>query len=361
VVSVLHEELMTRPSRVTGKGPSYNSVKGRTVMITGAGGSIGSELCKQVAASSPKAMILIDHSEYNLYEITEWVVRSEIPFPVKTLLADVRDETVMRHVVVRHHPDIVFHAAALKQVPLLERDHNLVEAVRTNVKGTKIITDLACSHGADLVLVSTDKAVNPSSCMGLTKRVAEIYVHGKALQHRNVRISQVRFGNVLGSNGSVVPKFKAQIAAGGPVTVTHPDMTRFLMTIGEAVGLTLASSSLPQNGYALYVLDMGEAVKIVDLARKLIELQGFRPDIDIPIQFTGVRPGEKLFEDLFYSWETLIPTVQDGVQQAVTSYDPEPRLRMIDELLVEAEARQHERVKEVLVGIVPEYTGDWNW
>ena len=210
----------------------------------------------------------------------------------------------MRHLFLKEKPDIVFHAAALKHVPLLE-EHNVVEAVRTNVLGTKITLDLCCAFGADFVMISTDKAVNPSSCMGLTKRVAEIYVHDRAMRFSGIRASLVRFGNVLGSSGSVVPLFQKQIEAGGPVTITHPKMTRFLMTIDEAVRLTLSASCLPQQGFSLYVLDMGRPVRIFDLAVEMIKRAGRRPFTDIDIQFVGVRPGEKLYEELNYDWEVL--------------------------------------------------------
>jgi O-antigen biosynthesis protein WbqV len=204
-------------------------------------------------------------------------------------------------------------------------------------------------------MISTDKAVNPSSCMGLTKRVAEIYVHDRAMRFSGSRASLVRFGNVLGSSGSVVPLFQKQIEAGGPVTITHPKMSRFLMTIDEAVRLTLSASCLPQQGFSLYVLDMGRPVRIFDLAVEMIKRAGRRPFADIDIQFVGVRPGEKLYEELNYEWEVLTPTEVGGVRAAMPLFDPEPKLHLIDQLFAAANARDEKLVKRALIEIVPEY------
>ena len=260
----------------------------------------------------------------------------------------------MRHLFLEERPEVVFHAAALKHVPLLE-EHNVVEAVRTNVLGTKVVLDLCATMGADFVAISTDKAVNPSSQMGLTKRVAEIYIHDRATRYPESRVSLVRFGNVLGSSGSVVPLFTRQIAQGGPVTVTHREMTRYLMSIEDAVRLTLAAASLPQNGHAVYVLDMGEPVRILDLALDMIRRAGLQPYVDIDVAFVGVRPGEKLHEELSYAWEILAETAIQGVRSAVPQFDPRPRLHDIDELLAAAHARDLVRVKQALIQLVPEY------
>ena len=252
---------------------SAEGIWGRRVLVTGAGGSIGSELVKQISKLAPKRLCLVDSCEFNLYQVSYALERER---PVKNwsaCICDIRDEIAMRHLFLRESPEIVFHAAALKHVPLLE-EHNVVEAVLTNVLGTKIVMDLCASTGADFIAISTDKAVNPSSQMGLTKRVAEIYIHDRALRHPDARVSLVRFGNVVGSSGSVVPLFRKQIEAGGPVTVTHPDMTRYLMTIEDAVRLTLAAASLPQAGFALYVLEMGNPVRIFDLAVEMIRTRG---------------------------------------------------------------------------------------
>ena len=350
--------LLTARPILTPSAKAHESIKRRRVMVTGAGGSIGSELVKQIIRSQPASLILVDHSEYNLYEINCTVANQAEPVPSVSYLMDVRAIDEMRYAFFKQKPEIVFHAAALKHVPMRENDFNLAAAVRTNVGGTRIVADLCAATGADMVLISTDKAVNPSSGMGLTKRVAEIYLYAKAGRHPDVRFSQVRFGNVLGSSGSVVPLFRRQIAQGGPVTITHPEMTRYMMTISEAVGLTLCASDLPQKGYGLYVLDMGKPVKIIDLARQLIEMAGLRPHTDIPIDIVGMRPGEKLFEELSYDWEQVRPTSVPGVMLAHPVFDPKPVLGKVDELLMAANARDHEQVKSLLVEIVPEYVGE---
>lgn len=333
-----------------------DSIRGRRVLVTGAGGSIGSELVTQIAATGPARLCLLDACEYNLYQIGHTLNRARPEFPWNARIGDIRDETSMRHLFLRERFDIVFHAAALKHVPLLE-DDNVVEAVRTNVLGTKIAFDLCCAFGSDFVMISTDKAVNPSSRMGLTKRAAEIYVHDRAMRFPNIRASLVRFGNVLGSSGSVVPLFQKQIAAGGPVTITHPKMTRFLMTIDDAVRLTLMASSLPQSGFSLYVLDMGEPVRILDLAVEMIERAGFKPFKDIKIQFVGVRAGEKLHEELSYDWEVLQPTIAPGVRAATPRFHPEQKLQWMDALFAAADSRDEERAKQALTDLVPEYVG----
>ena len=345
---------------------NYDAIAGRSVMVTGAGGSIGAELVWQIAASRPKNLILVDSSEFNLYEVNARLeaaitVSGHVRLPA---IADVRDLDTMRHLFVTEKPDIVFHAAALKHVPLLENDHNLVEAVRTNVMGTKNIADLCASNGVDMVMVSTDKAMYPSSVMGLTKRVAEIYVHAIALRYPNSRIAQVRFGNVMGSSGSVLPKFQKQIAAGGPVTVTHPEMTRYMMTITQAVALVLSAATLHQTSddrFGLYILDMGKPVNIYDLAISLIEQAGFRPYTDIPIEMIGIRPGEKLHEQLTYEWEVLKHTEIGGVSRAVPKVNPERAKGGMEQLIWEAGRRRVEGVKTALTSIVPEYSGVGVW
>jgi O-antigen biosynthesis protein WbqV len=341
--------------RPAGKADSIHSgISGRRVLVTGAGGSIGSELVAQIARFAPAHLTLLDACEFNLYLVSYAISRNHPDLSVSPRICDVRDEMAMRHLFLQEKPEIVFHAAALKHVPLLE-DRNVVEAVRTNVLGTKISLDLCCAFGADFVMISTDKAVNPSSCMGLTKRVAEVYVHDRASRFPGSRASLVRFGNVLGSSGSVVPLFQKQIEAGGPITITHPRMSRFMMTIDEAVRLTLAASSLPQNGFSLYVLDMGRPIRIVDLAIEMIKRAGLRPFVDIEIEFVGVRPGEKLHEELNYDWEVLRPTDIGGVRTAVPVFDSAPKLQLIDNLLAAASAHDETWVKQALVDIVPEY------
>jgi FlaA1/EpsC-like NDP-sugar epimerase len=271
-------------------------IDGRRVLVTGAGGSIASELCRQVARWSPAELVLVGHGENSIFEI---MVELEQTFPQLRLypvIADVRDRTRLEHVFGRFKPEVVFHAAAHKHVPLMEK--NVEEAITNNVLGTRNVVDIARSSGASrLVMISSDKAVRPTSVMGATKRLAEMIVLNAGKTH-NLHYCVVRFGNVLGSRGSVVPIFKRQIAAGGPVTVTHPDMERFFMTIPEAVHLVLQAFAMGEGG-EVYLLNMGEPVRILDLATDLIRLSGLEPDVDIEIVFTGMRPGEKMSEELW--------------------------------------------------------------
>jgi FlaA1/EpsC-like NDP-sugar epimerase len=333
---------------------SAESVSGRRVLVTGAGGSIGSELVRQIALNRPARLCLVDNCEYNMYRIAYWLERNTPPDLWSADIGDVRDLAAMRHAFLVEQPEIVFHAAALKHVPLLE-SHNIVEATLTNVRGTKTVVDLCCATGADLVMISTDKAVNPACNMGLTKRAAEIYVLDRSRRFPESRMSIVRFGNVIGSSGSVVPLFRRQIAAGGPVTVTHPDMTRYLMTIEDAVRLVLASASLPQVDCSVYVLEMGEPVRILDLAIDMINKAGLRPFLDVEIQFVGIRPGEKLREELHYPWEDLRQTSVQGVRAASLPYDTHSCLPTFDELLAAAEARNELQVKRALLKVEREF------
>lgn len=332
---------------------------GKVVLVTGAGGSIGSELVMQVAAASPAKLVLVDHSELALYEINLTLVNSNLPFEVVPMLCDIRDRSSLWWVFDAHNPDVVFHAAALKHVPLLENGHNLVEAVRTNVLGTKHVLDMAVGRGAEFLLVSTDKAVNPTSGMGLTKRCAELLVADKVTRNPGAVITQVRFGNVLGSSGSVVPLFRRQIAQGGPVTITHPEMTRYLMTIKEAVELTLSASRLAQEKAwsNSFVLDMGKPVRILDLAHQLIEHMGLRPGVDIEIEFIGIRPGEKLHEELHYATEEPIQTTVDRVTQLVNMESP-PDRAVIEGLVMAAESRNLGSLRMFMKKLVPSYAGE---
>jgi FlaA1/EpsC-like NDP-sugar epimerase len=285
-------------------------VRDKVVLITGAGGSIGSELCRQVAHRRPKHLVLLGHGEYSIYLILQELRRQFPALSVTPIIADVRDKARMRRVFEEHRPQVIFHAAAHKHVPLMEV--NLGEAITNNVLGTRNVLEVAEQLKAErFVLISSDKAVNPVNIMGATKRIAELMVQDVAARTGRNFVT-VRFGNVLGSRGSVVPLFKSQIAAGGPVTVTHPDMERYFMTIPEAVYLVLQAAALGQ-GSELFVLDMGEPVKIADLARDLITLSGLQPGRDIEIQYTGVRPGEKLSERLFLAGEECEPTRHDKV------------------------------------------------
>lgn len=344
-------------------GRTFTSIFGKKVLVTGAGGSIGSELVAQIACAQPSMLVMCDNSEYNLYEINCTLAESGFNRRVP-LLCDVRDKNSLRKIFETVKPDIVFHAAALKHVPMLENDHNLCEGVLSNVGGTANVGLLCEEIGAEMVLVSTDKAVNPSSVMGLTKRVAEIWAQGVAMVSGTDKFSQVRFGNVMGSSGSVIPMFRRQISQGGPVTVTHPEMTRYMMTIKQAVELVLEASQLQNTkpeGYTLYLLDMGRPIRIIDLAVSLIEQAGLRPGQDVHIEITGVRPGEKIHEELTYPWENPITTPVLGVSSCSPEFNAPAHLSTIMQLLQVAEARDAAAVKAALLKIVPEYTGANVW
>ncbi len=306
-------------------------VAGATILVTGAGGTIGSELARQLAAFDPAKLVLLDHCEFNLYTIERQISETFPDVPVAMSLCDVRDFAEVRRVFARHEPAIVYHAAAIKHVPIAEA--NPCAGAHTNIIGTKNVADAVCEFGARaMVQVSTDKAVNPVGIMGASKRVGELYAQSLDLcgvdDPDAPRFMTTRFGNVLGSSGSVVPLFKSQIVAGGPVTVTHPDIKRFFMTVREAVQLILQSSSRAlQDGTPrgrIMVLDMGEPVKIVDLAKRMIRLHGLEPDVDIDIRFTGLRPGEKLFEELFDSCERQQASSIPGIFEAQSHPIPLP-------------------------------------
>ncbi len=283
----------------------------RTVLVTGAAGSIGSELCRQVIGFKPEKLILVDHSEFGMFQIEqEFASLDTTGIELHCVIADINDQVTMGRVLGQHLPELMFHAAAYKHVPLME--HNAQIAIRNNVLGTKSAVDLADRFGVErFVMISTDKAVRPTSVMGSTKLVAEKYLQAVAVQSKTQFIT-VRFGNVLNSAGSVVPTFRRQILEGGPLTVTHPDMTRFFMTIPEAVQLVLQAGAVGESGQVL-ILDMGEPVKIVDLAKDMISLCGLRYPDDIEIAFTGLRPGEKMYEELFYGNEKHAKKVHDKI------------------------------------------------
>jgi FlaA1/EpsC-like NDP-sugar epimerase len=284
-------------------------------MVTGAGGSIGSELCRQIARVNPRRLVLVDHAEDNLFEILRELeedrhVRSAVP-----VLADCKEEERMREVLTEHHPAVVFHAAAYKHVTMMEL--NPVEAIRNNALATRLVAQIAGEIGVGtFVLVSTDKAVKPATVMGASKALAEWAVEAAAVRYRETRYATVRFGNVLGSSGSVVPIFRRQIAAGGPVTVTDPRMTRYFMTIPEAVQLVIRAGSLTERSGEVYVLEMGDSIKIIDLAETMIRLSGLEPERDIAIEIVGARPGEKFHEDLFNPYERPQPTPVQRILRA---------------------------------------------
>ena len=288
-------------------------ISGRAVFVTGAGGSIGSELCRQIARFGPSRIILFELSEFALYQVEQDLGERFPHLPLVRLVGDVKDLSALRRAMQLHQPDLVFHAAAYKHVPLME-DDNAWMALRNNTLGTYLAAQAAAECGVKrFVLISTDKAVNPTNVMGATKRAAEMVVSHWATKAPGTRYMAVRFGNVLGSSGSVIPKFKEQIAKGGPVTVTHPEITRYFMTIPEAAQLVLQAAALAESGQ-VFVMDMGQSVKIADLARELIRLSG-HTEAEIPIVFSGLRPGEKLYEELLADADTTLPT-------------PHPRLRL---------------------------------
>lgn len=283
---------------------------GKRVLVTGAGGSVGSELCRQIARLGPQTLVLLGKGENSIYEIHQELTAKYPALAIEPVIADVRNATRINNVFNIYKPEVVFHAAAHKHVPLMELQPE--EAVNNNIFGTKVVAETAQRTGtAIFVMISTDKAVNPTSIMGATKRVAELIIQSLARTGRTKFIA-VRFGNVLGSRGSVIPLFRQQIAAGGPVTVTHPEMERYFMTIPEAAQLVLQAGAIAQGG-EVFVLDMGEPVKILDLARDLIELSGFSPDGEIPIVFTGVRPGEKLYEELLTAEEGTMASKHEKI------------------------------------------------
>ena len=340
-------------------------IRGKCVMITGAGGSIGSELSRQIAGLKPSRLVVVDFSEFNLYSIDKELNERFPDIERQTALFDVRDRELVSYWIGKTRPEVVFHAAALKHVPMLE-DHP-IEAVKTNIFGTINVADACIAHHvAAMVTISTDKAVNPCNVMGATKRLAEAYCQGvdqAADSPGTTRFITVRFGNVLGSAGSVVPLFQRQIQSGGPITVTHPEINRFFMTIPEAVTLVLQAGAqglgVNDERGSIYILDMGQPVKIIDLAKQMIRLAGLRPDIDVKIQIVGLRPGEKLYEEVMHNDESVLPTRHESILKLA------PRatnLRIIQqqaqELRTACLGGDRERVLRLLHICVPEYVSE---
>ncbi|WP_100264902.1 polysaccharide biosynthesis protein [Mariprofundus ferrinatatus] len=348
------EDLLGRDPVVLDYSGIHQLLTGRSVLVTGSGGSIGSELCRQIIRHKPALLILLDHGEFNLYTI-EQEIRGVLPdgCELHGVLGDIRDQSRMRWIFDHFRPDLVFNAAAYKHVPLVEE--NPAEGVKTNVFGTCQLADMAVEFGVKkFVQVSTDKAVNPTNVMGATKRTAEIYCQNLNRRSGSTAFITTRFGNVLGSAGSVVPLFRKQIEAGGPVTVTHPDITRYFMTIPEAVSLILQAGSMGEGG-EIFVLDMGEPVKIVDLAEQMIRLAGLEPGRDIEIKFTGLRPGEKLYEELFHESEALAPTTHPKVMlSASREVDWEAMNRVMAELREACDKRDVHLIYNELKQLVPE-------
>jgi FlaA1/EpsC-like NDP-sugar epimerase len=335
-------------------------LRDRVVMVTGAGGSIGSELCRQIASYSPRQLLLVEQSEVQLFQIEQELIDSSFGKFLVPLAANVRDESRLEQIFRLHHPETVFHAAAHKHVPMMESQPG--EAVKNNALGTLRLAEACRRHGTErFVLISTDKAINPTSVMGASKRLAEMCVQSLHAQNpAGTRFMAVRFGNVLGSSGSVVPVFNKQIAAGGPVKVTHPDMRRYFMTIPEAVGLVLQTAALGSGG-EIFILDMGQPVKIVDLARQLIELSGFVPDRDIRIEFTGLRPGEKLFEELSYHDEKITGTRHPKIMRLLCDPPPYEQVRgLLLRLAGQADQLGSDEIKCFLKSAVPEYQPQLN-
>ncbi len=359
------EDLLGRPRTVLDREAMRALVKGRRVLITGAGGTIGSELVRQIAENAPASLVLLDSSEYLLYEIDMEIARSHPTLDRRPVLGNVRDRDRIDDVIAREKPELVFHAAALKHVPMVERNPN--EGVLTNVVGTRNLADACRAAGVRLMVqISTDKAVNPANVMGATKRLAEGYCQALDSTQQDedeTRFVVVRFGNVLGSTGSVVPLFQRQLAEGGPLTVTDPNMTRYFMTVREAVELVLQASALGiadgETEGRIFVLDMGEPVRILDLARQIIRLAGLQPDKDIEIKIIGPRPGEKLHEVLLHQNETPIPTACEGLTLAAPRTPNLALLaRTIDELERTARTRDTEQTLSLLHRVVPEFESD---
>ncbi len=364
------EELLNRPSIQLRNENMVNALRNKRILITGAAGSIGSELARQIAAIYPASLIVCDQTETGLYDL-EYALQKEFKLgnALQLFLGDVKDESAMNHLFNLHKPHIIFHAAAYKHVTMME--NHPCEAIRNNVSGTKILADMAeLYHAERFLLISTDKAINPTNIMGASKRIAEIYCHSlhnkvndiseniyqlASKQKQKTKFITTRFGNVLGSNGSVIPRFQQQIASGGPVTVTHPEIIRYFMTIPEACSLVL-EACIMGNGGEVFLFDMGEPVKILELARKMIRLAGLEPGKDIKINYTGLRPGEKLFEELLNKNEEVIPTHHKKILIAkVNEYNFDNILISIKELLDYAAINSEKNVIKQIKKLVPEY------
>ena len=347
------EDLLGREKVELDRATMRAGLSGKVIMVTGAGGSIGTELCRQVAGFAPEALIVYERSEFNLYRIQTELENRYRQLNLVTALGDVCDRHALESVLERHRPDMVFHAAAYKHVPLLQA--HPAEAVKNNIIGTRVTAEAASQFDCDkFVFISTDKAVNPTSILGATKRAGEIYCEGMNAVS-STRFITVRFGNVLGSDGSVVPLFREQIRNGGPLTVTHPDMTRYFMTIREACQLILQASVVEQEG-GIYVLDMGEPVRIDYLAEQMVRLSGKEPGKDIEIQYVGLRPGEKLYEELFYDDEVKESTGNNKVFRARHAVADWRLVRQVVTRLEQSHVTAGEReIKRMLAELVPQY------
>ncbi|GAB2897105.1 nucleoside-diphosphate sugar epimerase/dehydratase [Uliginosibacterium flavum] len=347
------EDLLGRETVCIDTANVIGLLSDKTVLITGAGGSIGSELCRQIAHFAPARLILLEQSEFALYTIDQWFAQYQPVLEVVTLAADVKDATRLDEIFETYAPQVVFHAAAYKHVPLMEV-RNAWQAVRNNVLGTLTVARCAQKHQAQrFVLISTDKAVNPTNVMGATKRLSEMLCQALYAAQPTTLFETVRFGNVLGSNGSVIPKFEEQIACGGPITVTHPEITRYFMSIPEAALLVLQAGAMGEGG-EIFVLDMGEPVKIVDLARNMIRLSGFTED-EIRIEFTGLRPGEKLYEELLADAERTRATPHPKLRIACSRPVAVDLINEVEAWLDQGASPADEQVRAGLRRWVPEY------
>lgn len=349
------KDLLGREQIQLGSEEIKRTLRGSVVMVTGAGGSIGSELCRQIAAYGPRRLLLVEQSEVQLFQIEQELIDAGFRGRIVPLVADVLDRPRVEHLFEEFKPQVIFHAAAHKHVPMMELQPG--EAIKNNAFGTMQLAEMAQSFNVErFILISSDKAINPTNVMGATKRLAEICVQSLyASRPDSTRFMAVRFGNVLGSSGSVVPLFNKQIAAGGPVKVTHPEVTRYFMTIPEAVGLVLQSAAQGQGG-EIFLLDMGKPVKILDLARQLIQLSGRVPDQDIRIEFTGLRPGEKLFEELCYQGENVTSTSHPKIRRLLCDAVPLKRVRhILNDLIWQSDLLEPDQLKQLLKWAVPEY------
>lgn len=346
------EDLLGRKPIQLDQAKISAELKNKVILVTGAAGSIGSGLVRQIGNYEPKTIVLLDQAESDLYDLQQDLNSKGILFPFDIVVGDIRNYNRLKRVFEFYKPEYVFHAAAYKHVPLME--NNPSEAVLTNVKGTKNLVDLAVEFEVQkFVMISTDKAVNPTNVMGASKRVAEIYAQTKNKLGKTKFVT-TRFGNVLGSNGSVIPLFQKQIEQGGPLTITDERITRFFMTIPEACQLVLEAGSMG-NGGEIFVFDMGQSVKIIDLAKKMIQLSGLVPGKDIEIKITGLRPGEKLYEELLASEENTIPTHNPQILIAKTKNNDESQLNAIEELIQLFETQKNDQIVRKMKEIVPEY------
>jgi FlaA1/EpsC-like NDP-sugar epimerase len=346
------EDLLGRHPVVLDQSSLEGQLTGRIILVTGAAGSIGSEICRQLARFRPEAIVGFEIAESALFSLQLEMARRFPSVRFEAEIGSIQNRARLRDVFDRHRPHTVYHAAAYKHVPMMEA--HMFEAVENNVFGTLNLVETAREFAVgEFVMISTDKAVRPTNIMGSTKRIAEILV--RALQPKGARYVSVRFGNVLGSNGSVIPVFKEQISRGGPVTVTHPDMRRYFMTIPEACQLVLQASTMGKGG-EIFVLDMGEPVRIVDLARNLILLSGLRPNVDIQIEFTGQRPGEKLFEELNAEGEGFLPTHHEKIKIFSGATEPWHEVeRNLERLRAHCLRRSSGELVTLIQRVVPDY------